>query len=225
MREGDREHLHQRGYRTVKERHEDAESSGESDEYAKRAMALEQLVIERGLCTKEEIDKAVQDIDTQSPANGATVVARAWVDPDFKERLLSDAKAALAELGYIDSGHWPDLVVLENTEELHHLVVCTLCSCYPRWLLGRPPDWYKSLTYRSLAVADPRRVINEFGLELGADVEVRVVDSTADIRYMVLPLRPSNTEYMSETELTKLVTRDSMIGVSAAWPTEVAPSK
>jgi nitrile hydratase len=144
-------------------------------------------------------------------------VSRAWVDPAFKQRFIVDPKAACAEMG-IDATAINEFVVLENTEKVRHMVVCTLCSCYPRPILGRPPDWYKSFNYRQRAVADPRGVMREFGLELPDDVEVQVHDSTADIRYIVLPLRPRGTEGWSEMDLAKLVTRDSMIGVVDPLP-------
>jgi nitrile hydratase alpha subunit len=180
--------------------------------YALRVQALETLLEEKGVLTRDEVRQSIEMVESRSPTDGARVVARAWVDPRFKARLLSDPRAALAEMGYAIPND-PGLVVLEDTEEVHHLVVCTLCSCYPRALLGRPPDWYKSLAYRSRAVVDPRGVIQEFGLELPQDIEVRVVDSTADMRYMVLPQRPPGTERLSEEELARLVTRDSLIGV------------
>ena len=154
---------------------------------------------------------------SRSPADGARLVARAWVDPAFKERLLADARAAALELG-LDPGEAPVVVALENTDAVHHVVVCTLCSCYPKALLGPPPDWYKSLVYRSRAVSDPRGVLGEFGLSLDDDAEVRVVDSTADVRYLVVPSRPDGTETLSEQELAALVTRDSMIGVAQPVP-------
>src|SRR3984893_9332017 len=154
-------------------------------------------------------------MEARSPANGARLVARAWVDPAFKQRLLDDPKAACAEMG-IDASSLTELVVVENTDTLHNLVVCTLCSCYPRSILGRPPDWYKSFAYRSRAVVDPRAIMREFGTELPDDVEVRVVDSSADMRYLVLPRRPSGTDGLTEDELAALVTRDSMIGVTVA---------
>ena len=182
--------------------------------YARRVKALEAVLVDKGIVSVEEVERLVAEGEARSPADGARIVARAWTDPDFKERLLSDAKAAVAEMGYAESESLPDVVVAENTEGVHHLVVCTLCSCYPTWLLGRPPDWYKSLTYRSRAVIDPRGVMSEFGLELESGVEVRVLDSTADIRYLVLPQRPAGTEGWSEEELARLVTRDSMVGVS-----------
>ena len=192
--------------------------------YARRARAMEALLVEKGICSPDEIQGMVDRIEARSPADGANVVARAWVDPSFKELLLSDPEAALAELGYRLPSITPKLEVVENTADVHHLVVCTLCSCYPRNLLGRPPDWYKSLAYRSRAVVDPRGVMREFGLELPDEVEVRVLDSTADLRYLVLPRRPEGTEGMSEVELAALATRDSMIGVTEARAPELAQS-
>ncbi len=182
--------------------------------YAQRVRAMEAVLVEKGVVSGDEVERLVNESEARSPADGARIVARAWVDPEFKNRLLSDAKAAVAELGYLESANLPDVVVAENDEGVHHLVVCTLCSCYPTWLLGRPPDWYKSLTYRARAVRDPRGVMREFGLELEGGVEVRVLDSTADVRYLVLPQRPAGTEGWSEEELARLVTRDSMVGVS-----------
>ena len=190
--------------------------------YARRARAIEELLVERGICTPEEVQRTADRIDARSPADGARVVARAWVDPEFKARLLADATAAVAELGYTLAEPTPRLVAVENTDKVHHLVVCTLCSCYPRALLGRPPDWYKSLAYRSRAVVDPRGVLREFGLEVGAGVMVRVLDSTADLRYLVVPRRPAGTEHLREEELARLVTRDSMIGVGYARSPEPA---
>ncbi len=190
--------------------------------YPRRAKAIEALLVEKGICSPDEIQGMVDRVERRSPADGARVVARAWADPEFKARLLSDPEAALAELGYRLPETTPKLDVVENTESVHNLVVCTLCSCYPRNLLGRPPDWYKSLAYRSRAVVDPRGVIREFGLELSNEIEVRVLDSTADLRYLVLPRRPEGTEGMSETELAELVTRDSMIGVTEARTQERA---
>ena len=181
---------------------------------AQRARAIESLLVEKGVCTGQEVQQEVDRMDGRSPAAGARVVARAWVDPQFKARLSADVPAALAELGYTLPDATPQLAVVENTDKVHYLVVCTLCSCYPRTLLGRPPDWYKSLAYRSRAVVDPRGVMREFGLELDGSMEVRVLDSTADLRYLVLPQRPAGTDRMSEEHLAQLVTRDSMIGVS-----------
>jgi nitrile hydratase len=161
------------------------------------------------------------DLVASTPADGARLITRAWVDPEFKTRLLGDARAAALELG-LDPGPSPVVMAVENTEAVHHMVVCTLCSCYPRALLGPPPDWYKSLPYRSRAVSDPRGVLTEFGVELADDVEVRVLDSTADIRYLVIPLRPPGSEEMNEQQLAALVTRDAMIGV--AQPTAPTPA-
>jgi nitrile hydratase alpha subunit len=181
---------------------------------AARVRALERVLVEKGVITREEVRARVDWLVSRTAAHGARLVARAWSDESFKERLLADARAAAVELG-LDPGESPQVVALENTENVHHMVVCTLCSCYPKALLGPPPDWYKSLPYRSRAVSDPRGVLREFGLTLGNDVELRVVDSTADIRYLVVPRRPEGTESLDEDALAGLVTRDSMIGVSA----------
>jgi nitrile hydratase len=183
--------------------------------YGKRIYAIRELLMDKGVLSSEDIQAQIDYIEARSPANGARLVARAWVDPAFKQRLLSDPKAACAEMG-IDASGLVEFVVLENTESVHNLVVCTLCSCYPRPILGRPPDWYKSFAYRSRAVVEPRAVMREFGTELPDHVDVRVFDSSADIRYLVLPRRPEGTEGMGETELAALVTRDSMIGVTPA---------
>ena len=182
-------------------------------EAAARVRALEEVLVEKGIVDREGVRRRIDWLVSRTPADGARLVARAWVDPDFKRRLLEDARSAALELG-LDPGPAPVVVALENTESVHHVVVCTLCSCYPRALLGPPPDWYKSLPYRSRAVSDPRGVLEEFGLELDDDVEVRVVDSTADVRYLVVPRRPPGTDALGEDELAELVTRDSMIGVA-----------
>jgi nitrile hydratase len=174
-------------------------------------MAMRELLIERGLVGREELDAFGESLAKLSPVHGARLVARAWIDAGFRSRLLADTKSAAAEIGIVLPDD-PRIVVLEDREDVHHLVVCTLCSCYPRALLGRPPDWYKSLEYRSRAVSEPRAVLADFGLRLSEEVAVRVVDSTADCRYLVLPMRPSETEGMTEEELVGLVTRDSMIG-------------
>jgi len=187
--------------------------AGDESAIATRARALEELLVEKGVVQREDVRRNVDWLVSRSPADGARLVARAWVDPDFKERLLADARAAALELG-LDPGPSPVVVAVENTEQVHHMVVCTLCSCYPRALLGPPPDWYKSLPYRSRAVSDPRGVLDEFGVELEDGVELRVLDSTADIRYLVLPVRPPETDGLGEDELAALVTRDSMIGVA-----------
>jgi nitrile hydratase alpha subunit len=183
--------------------------------YSQRIRAIASLLIEKGICTQDDLDRQIALQESRTPADGGRIVARAWVDPAFKARLLADPKAACAELG-IDATSIPRLVVLENTDAMHHLVVCTLCSCYPRAVLGRPPDWYKSFNYRSRAVLEPRAVMREFGYEPGEDVEIRVHDSTADVRYLVLPQRPRGTEDLSEAELARLVTRDSLVGVTTA---------
>jgi len=183
--------------------------------YGKRIYAIRDLLIEKGVLSRDDVQRQIDYMDARSPANGARLVARAWVDPAFKQRLQSNPKSACAELG-IDASGLVEFVVLENTEKVHNLVVCTLCSCYPRPILGRPPDWYKSFAYRSRAVVEPRAVMREFGTELAADVAVRVFDSSADMRYLVLPRRPAATDGMSEEELATLVTRDSMIGVTLA---------
>jgi len=180
---------------------------------AARVRALEELLVEKGVITRDNVRTRIDWLVSRTPADGARLVARAWVDEDFKGRLLADARVAALELG-LDPGEAPQVIALENTENVHHMVVCTLCSCYPKALLGPPPDWYKSLPYRSRAVSDPRGVLREFGLTLDDDVEVRVVDSTADIRYLVVPRRPLRTNSLDEETLAALVTRDSMIGVS-----------
>ena len=184
----------------------------ELSHYAKRIYAIRDLLLEKKVITEKDIQCQIEYQEARSPANGARLVARAWVNPGFKARLIADPKKACAEMG-VDAASINEFVVLENTDKLRHMVACTLCSCYPRPILGRPPDWYKSFNYRQRAVSDPRGVMREFGLALPDDVEVRVHDSTADIRYLVLPLRPAGTEGWSEEKLAKLVTRDSMIGV------------
>ena len=180
---------------------------------ATRVRALEALLLEKGVVERDELRQRIDWLVSRTPANGARLVARAWIDEDFKARLLIDARQAALELD-LDTGPAPVVVALENTDDVHHMVVCTLCSCYPKALLGPPPEWYKSLPYRSRAVSDPRGVLREFGLELEDDVELRVVDSTADIRYLVVPRRPAQTDDLDEDALAALVTRDSMIGVS-----------
>jgi len=178
-----------------------------------RVKALESLLVEKGLVDRAALDALVDAYEHKiGPRNGARVVARAWSDPAYRQRLLSNAEAAIAEMGY-GGFQGEHLVVVENSAKVHNLVVCTLCSCYPWPVLGLPPVWYKSAPYRSRAVIDPRGVLREFGLELPKDVEVRVWDSTAEVRYLVLPERPAGTEGMNEEALAALVTRDAMIGV------------
>jgi nitrile hydratase subunit alpha len=190
---------------------------------ALRVKALESLLVEKGLVDRAALDALIDAYEHKiGPRNGARIVARTWVDPAYKQRLLSNADAAISELGYggMEGRH---MLVVENTPKVHNLVVCTLCSCYPWAVLGLPPVWYKSAPYRSRSVIDPRGVLREFGLELAEDVEVRVWDSTADVRYLVLPERPAGTERLSEEELAGLVTRDSMVGVAKVTTREGRP--
>ena len=177
-------------------------------------IAVRELMIEKGIVTAAEVASQIDAMDARNPAQGAAVVARAWTDPGFRERLLADGSAASAEMGF-DVGPMK-LIAVENDAGVHNVVVCTLCSCYPRNLLGLPPDWYKSRAYRSRTVREPRKVLSEFGLDLSDDVTVRVHDSTADMRYLVVPARPEGTEDLSEAALAALVTRDSMIGTGVA---------
>ncbi|MFL6600119.1 MAG: nitrile hydratase subunit alpha [Steroidobacteraceae bacterium] len=193
--------------------HDDDHQDAPSDP-ALRVKALESLLVSKGLVDRAALDLLIDTYEHKiGPRNGARVVARAWSDPAYKKRLLSNADAAIAELGYAGM-QGEHMVVVQNTATIHNLVVCTLCSCYPWPVLGLPPVWYKSAPYRSRAVVDPRGVLREFGLELADAVEVRVWDSTAELRYLVLPERPAATQNMSETELAALVTRDAMVGVA-----------
>jgi nitrile hydratase alpha subunit len=192
--------------------HPEISEVGRPGYYAVLETAVRELLIERKLIGADEIRRQIEVLDSRTPALGAKVVARAWVDPAFKGRLLANGRAACEELGisfYDDT----QLIVLENTDKVHNLIVCTLCSCYPRPVLGLPPDWYKLKPYRARAVSEPRAVLAEFGTEIPPDVEVRVSDSTAFVRYLVLPLRPAGTEAYGEEQLAELVTRDAMIGV------------
>lgn len=175
--------------------------------------AVRELLVEKKLISADEIRRMLEVMDTRNPALGAKLIARAWVDPEFRARLLASGRAACEELG-ISFFEDTQLIVLENTDKVHNLICCTLCSCYPREILGLPPDWYKLKPYRSRAVSEPRAVLVEFGTVIPDDVEVRVSDSTAMVRYLVLPQRPPNTENFSEDELAALVTRDAMIGVT-----------
>ena len=179
-----------------------------------RVKSLESLLVEKGLVDRAALDALIDTMEHKvGPRNGARVVARAWIDPAYKKRLLENAPAAIAELGY-DSGQGEHMLVVENGPKVHNLIVCTLCSCYPWPVLGLPPVWYKSAPYRSRAVIDPRGILREFGTQLADDVEVRVWDSTAELRYIVLPERPAGTEAMTEEQLTELITRDAMVGVT-----------
>jgi len=198
----------------------DHEHQAVPSDFALRVKSLESLLVEKGLVDPAALDALIDTYQHKvGPRNGARVVARAWVDPAYRQRLLTDADAAIAELGYggLQGEH---MVVVENTSKVHNVVVCTLCSCYPWAVLGLPPVWYKSAPYRSRAVIDPRGVLREFGLKLAEDVEVRVWDSTAELRYLVLPERPAGTEQMSEAELAALVSRDAMVGVAKVVPAE-----
>ena len=205
----------------MQERHRHArgdahEPAGENREvhgyYRLLGLALRELLVEKGVFTADEIREAIEFRDSITPALGAGIVARAWTDAAYRERLLGDGNASAAELG-IEIGP-TNLVVVENTPKVHNVIVCTLCSCYPRMVLGLPPAWYKSREYRARTVREPRAVLKEFGTELTDTVEVRVHDSTADMRYLVLPMLPEGTEGMSEQELAAIVTRDCMIGVA-----------
>ena len=179
-----------------------------------RAMeiAVRGLLIDKGILSADEVRRQIEDMDNRTPLQGARVVARAWADPEYRKLLLTDGNAACEAIG-VDRGPYT-LVVVENTEQVHNVIVCTLCSCYPRWLLGLPPDWYKSRSYRSRVINQPRDVLKEFGTTVPDDMIVRVHDSTADMRYLVLPKRPGGTDGWSEEKLAALVTRDAMIGVA-----------
>jgi nitrile hydratase len=195
--------------------HEPVEESGVDIQFQVLEMAVRELLIEKGLFTALDVTRQIEDTDSRVPMAGQRLVARFWTDPEFRALALKDGKAAAAELG-IDMSIAPHLVILENTPALHHVVVCTLCSCYPRAVLGVPPAWYKSADYRSRVVREPRAVLAEFGLRLPDSVHLRVVDSTADMRYLVVPVRPGGTGKFTPEQLAALVTRDSMIGVAQA---------
>lgn len=199
--------------------HDPITEDGGPGYYEIMEIAVRELLIEKGFFSAGDIRRQIEVLDSRSPALGAAVIARAWSDADFRARLLADGRRACEELGigfYDDT----DLIVLENTETVHNLIVCTLCSCYPRPVLGLPPDWYKQKPYRARAIAEPRRILAEFGTIIPDDVEVRVSDSTATLRFMVLPRRPQGTEGWSEEALAAIVTRDAMIGVV---PVTIAP--
>lgn len=191
-----------------------AEAGGAAPSYYEiMETSVRELLVEKRLIVADEIRRMLEVMDSRTPALGAKLVARAWVDPDFRTRLLADGRATCEELG-VSFFEDTRLSVLENTDKVHNLIVCTLCSCYPREILGLPPDWYKLKPYRARAVAEPRAVLAEFGTLIPDDVEIRVSDSTAMVRYLVLPRRPSRTENLNEDELASLVTRDAMIGVT-----------
>jgi nitrile hydratase len=192
--------------------HDPIEVSEGAGEYEIMVHAIKELLIEKGVITGADIRKTLEFMDTRTPALGAKVVARAWTDPDFKKRLLENGTSAVAEMG-IPMGD-AELIVVENTKDVHNVIVCTLCSCYPRTILGLPPDWYKSRNYRSRVVAEPRSVLKEFGTELPTSVTLRTHDSNADMRYLVLPERPAGTEGWTQEQLATIVTRDCMVGVA-----------
>ena len=192
----------------------DGHHNGVESYASARTKAIESLLVEKGLIASDAIDAIVETYEQDiGPMNGAKVVARAWADPEYKKRLLQNGTEAIAEMGFIGN-EGAQIIVLENNDDTHNMVVCTLCSCYPWPVLGLPPAWYKSFAYRSRAVSEPRSVLKDFGTELEDSVEVRVWDSTAEVRYMVLPQRPAGTEGMSEEEMAELVSRDSMVGVA-----------
>jgi nitrile hydratase len=211
----DHDHDHHDPHAPQKDHDADVAGSFEVMEEAVRT-----LLIEKGVLSSQEIAGSVDLIDSRSPALGAKVVAKAWTDAGFKKLLLKDTRAALMQM-CIDIGAAPEFATVENTPKVHNVIVCTLCSCYPKMLLGIPPAWYKSLAYRSRTVIDPRGVLAEFGVEVSKDVEVRVHDSTADLRYIVLPMRPKVTKGWSEAKLASIVTRDCMIGTAVARPSAV----
>jgi nitrile hydratase len=200
------------------------ETTQDSGYYRRLQAAVEELLILKGIVGREEIDREVAVMEARSYRRGAAVVARAWVDPAYRTRLLADGAGAVRELGIeIGALH---LIVVENTPQVHNVIVCTLCSCYPRALLGMPPDWYKNIEYRSRVVREPRAVLAEFGLALADDVAVRVHDSTADMRYLVLPQRPAGTEGWSEEQLLEIVSRDALVGVAVpALPAAGVPGQ
>jgi nitrile hydratase len=217
MHDHDHDHDHDHG-------HDHGHHERPASQSELRARALEALLVERGLVSTDAIDAIVEYYENDvGPQNGARVIARAWVDADYRARLLGDGSSAIGELGYggVEGEH---MVVVENTPEIHNVIVCTLCSCYPWPVLGLPPSWYKSEAYRARIVAEPRRVLSEFGLELDPDVELRVWDSSAEVRYLVLPQRPEGTDDLGEGQLAALVTRDAMIGVARVQASAGAPT-
>jgi nitrile hydratase alpha subunit len=210
----DHDHHHDHGHHHHGHNHphDPIEVSEGASEYEIMVHAIKELLIEKGVISGEDIRKTLEFMDTRTPALGAKVVARAWTDPEFKKRLLANGTSAVAEMG-IPMGD-AELIVVENSNDVHNIIVCTLCSCYPRTVLGLPPDWYKSRNYRSRVVAEPRAVLKEFGTELPDSVTLRTHDSNADMRYLVLPERPAGTEGWSQDQLAAVVTRDCMVGVA-----------
>lgn len=207
-----RDHDHDHHHHGHNHPHDPIEITEGAGEYEIMVHAIKELLIEKGVITGADIRKTLEFMDTRGPALGAKVVARAWSDPEFKKRLLANGTAAVAEMG-IPMGD-AELIVVENTKDIHNVIVCTLCSCYPRTILGLPPDWYKSRNYRSRAVSEPRAVLKEFGTELPESVTLRTHDSNADMRYLVLPERPAGTEGWTQEQLAAIVTRDCMVGVA-----------
>jgi len=208
----DHDHDHGHHHHGHNHPHDPIEVSEGASEYEIMVHAIKELLIEKGVITGEDIRKTLEFMDTRTPALGAKVVARAWTDPEFKKRLIANGTSAVAEMG-IPMGD-AELIVVENSKDVHNLIVCTLCSCYPRTVLGLPPDWYKSRNYRSRVVVEPRAVLKEFGTELPDSVTLRTHDSNADMRYLVLPERPAGTAGWSQDQLAAIVTRDCMVGVA-----------
>jgi nitrile hydratase len=211
-RDHDHHHDHGRHHHGHNHAHDPIEVSEGASEYEIMVHAIKELLIEKGVITGEDIRKTLEFMDTRTPALGAKVVARAWTDPQFKKRLIANGTSAVAEMG-IPMGD-AELIVVENSNDVHNIIVCTLCSCYPRTVLGLPPDWYKSRNYRSRVVVEPRAVLKEFGTELPDSVTLRTHDSNADMRYLVLPERPAGTAGWSQDQLAAIVTRDCMVGVA-----------
>lgn len=208
----------------VEQRKDELKKTQKGSEFELRVLALTNLLVEKGVVTQEYINERYEIVRARTPMTGAKIIARAWVDPEFKAKLKQDAKAAIMEMGPslleanngepVDTWSITRLEVIENTDKVRNVIVCTLCSCYPRGILGEPPEWYTSENYREQIVKEPRKVLAEMGTNLGGDVETKVYDSSADIRYMVIPIRPKGTEGMTEDQLAELVTRDSLIGVT-----------
>ncbi|MCH6544970.1 MAG: nitrile hydratase subunit alpha [Deltaproteobacteria bacterium] len=208
----------------VEQKKDELKKTQKGSEFELRVLALTNLLVEKGVVTQEYINERYEIVRARTPMTGAKIIARAWVDPEFKAKLKKDAKSAIMEMGPslldanngepVDTWSITRLEVIENTDKVRNVIVCTLCSCYPRGILGEPPEWYVSDSYRERVVKEPRKVLAEMGTKLGGDVETKVYDSSADIRYMVIPIRPKGTEGMTEDQLAELVTRDSLIGVT-----------
>jgi len=210
--ENGHEHSHDHSHEHVADHPLVGDDTSPPGRYELMIQAMRDLLIEKGVITADQVRKGFETLDSWQPARGAQIVARAWIDPEFKTRLMANGNHAIAEFGINMGG--TKLTVVENTETVQNVIVCTLCSCYPRAILGLPPDWYRSKAYRSRIVVEPRAVVKELGLDLPDDITIRVHDSLADLRYLVLPLRPTGTEDWDETQLAAIVTRDCMVGVS-----------